>query len=77
MNKCEFCHLSKYVNGKCVCPYAECLLLQELNKIKDALDFKLRFAEMAKTTAVTISKEDAYLFQALIEVLIKKIEEGE
>ena len=30
MNKCDFCHISKNIDGKCVCPYAECLLPQEL-----------------------------------------------
>ena len=30
MNKCDFCYISKNIHGKCVCPYAECLLSQEV-----------------------------------------------
>ena len=28
--KCDFCHISRNINGKLVCPYAECLLSFEL-----------------------------------------------
>ena len=51
--------------------------VDRLYRIRDALDFQLRFAEMTKTPIVTIDKEDAYLFQALIEVQIKKMKGGE
>lgn len=30
MNKCDFCYISKNIDGKCVCRYGECLLDQEL-----------------------------------------------
>jgi hypothetical protein len=51
--------------------------VDRLYRIRDALDFQLRFAEMTKTPIVTIDKEDACLFQALIEVQIKKMKGGE
>jgi hypothetical protein len=47
-----------------------------LYKIRDALDFQMRFSEMTKTPIVTIDKEDAYLFQALIEGQIEKMKGG-
>lgn len=47
-----------------------------LYKIRDALDFQIRFSEMTKTPIVSIDKEDAYLFQALIEEQIKKMKGG-
>lgn len=51
--------------------------IDRLYRVRDALDFQLRFAEMANTKNITIDKEDGYLFQVLIEMQIKKMEGGE
>ena len=50
--------------------------IDRLYKVRDALDFQLRFAEMANTKNLIIDKEDGggYLFQVLIEMQIKKME---
>ena len=34
--KCDFCYISRNINGKLVCPYAECLLSHE--RIIEILD---------------------------------------
>lgn len=51
-------------------------VIVRLYATRDALDFQLRFAEMTKTPIVSIDKEDAYLFQVLIEAQIKKMKGG-
>lgn len=50
--------------------------INRLYIIRDALDFQIRFSEITKTPIVTIDKEDAYLFQALIEEQITKMKGG-
>ena len=30
MTKCDFCFISRNIDGKCVCRYGECLLPQEV-----------------------------------------------
>lgn len=47
--------------------------VDRIYRVRDAPDFQLRFAELTKTPIVTIDKEAAYLFKALIEAQIKKM----
>ena len=45
-----------------------------LREAKQDLDFQLRFAKIAKTSNVMISKEQGYAILALIELFLKQTE---
>lgn len=50
--------------------------LERLKEVNNDLEWQLRVAEIAKTSNITISKEQGYLVLALVRAVIEMAEEG-